>query len=144
MNESHFDHTNEVLGGLFKTCQHPAAFFQPTNQSFNDVTLAIRFAVELYGSGVTVFIVLARNHRLDAKINEVAVDPIGSVAFVASQLRWVDDGNVVLIDDVHSFKQRGQRLVVMRLTRRQMHMQRMPVTIAEQMDFRGKTATGSP
>jgi len=49
-----------------------------------------------------------------------------------------------LIDDVYFFQQRRQCFAFMRLAWRKVHMQWMPMTVTEQMDFRGKTATGSP
>src|SRR5207253_7315146 len=103
-----------------------------------------RVTIAFYRSGSSIFVVFARNHRLDAKLDEVVVNPVGSVTFVASEFRRIDDRNVILIDNVYLFEQRRQGLVVMRLTRRKVHMQWMSVTIAEQMDFRGKTATGTP
>ena len=143
MNEGHLDHAKVVLGSFLKTCEDATAFLQPTDQAFNNVTLAISFFVELYRTSITVFVVLAWYHRLDAKLQEIVINPVGPVAFVACKLGRVDDGHIVLIDDVYPFQQGRQGLVVMRLAGRQVHVQRMAMTVAEDVDFRGKTTTGA-
>lgn len=140
MDERHLYHADEVLRGLLESRQHASALLQPTDQPLDDVAIPICVAVEFDRRRCSVFVFLAGNHGLDAKLDEVAVNPVGSVTFVARQLCRIDDREVVLVDDVHVFEQRLQRLVVMRLARGDVHMQGMPVPIAEQMNFRGKTA----
>lgn len=83
MDESHFDHASEVFGGFFKPSEDTSAFFQPANQSFDDVPLAIYFLVEHDGSGIAVFIFLGGNHWRDFHFQQTIVDPIGSVRFVS-------------------------------------------------------------
>jgi len=65
VDESHLDHPEEVLGGLFKTGEYPPAFFEPTDQPLNDVAVAIGIAVELDGSSRAVFVFFTGYHRLD-------------------------------------------------------------------------------
>lgn len=41
MDESHFEHTGEVLGGFLEPREDASAFFQPADQPLNDVSLAV-------------------------------------------------------------------------------------------------------
>ena len=41
VDEGHFEHSGKILGGLFKPREDASAFFQPSDQSFNDIPLAV-------------------------------------------------------------------------------------------------------
>ena len=85
MDEGHFEHAGEVLGGLLESREDASAFFQPADQSLNDVSLAICVAVEHNRPGISVFVFLGGNHRLDFQLQQTLVNPIGSVPFVSGQ-----------------------------------------------------------
>jgi hypothetical protein len=53
--------------------------------------------VELHGTFVTVFIVLGRNDRLDAEVEQIPVDPIGAVPFVSAEFHWPRHGLAVAV-----------------------------------------------
>jgi len=65
VDEGHLDHAREILSGLFEPREDASAFFQPTDQSFDDVALAICAPIELHGTSTAVFVFLGRNHRDD-------------------------------------------------------------------------------
>ena len=85
MDESHFEHTGEILGGFLKSREDASAFFQPADQSLDDVSLAICFSIERNRTDISVVTFLAGNDRRDFQFQETSVDPIGSVRFIASQ-----------------------------------------------------------
>ena len=85
MNESDCEHSGEVLGGFLKSREDASAFFQPADQSFDDVSSAVFFPAEHDGPSVLVFVVLGGNHWGDFEFQQTIVYPIGSVRFVSSQ-----------------------------------------------------------
>ena len=42
MNKHHLDHSGEVFGGLFEWGENSSAFFEPSNEPFDDVAFEIR------------------------------------------------------------------------------------------------------
>lgn len=134
MNESHFDHPEIILRGFLKAGEYASAFLQPTDQPFDNVTFTIGFAIKFYCSVFSIFVVFRRDHRVNIKIHEVTIDPICPVALIACKLQREGNG-IVLINNIHCFEERRQGLIVMRLSRRQMHAQGMAMTIAENVDL---------
>ncbi len=145
LDERHFDHSTEILGGLFKARQDSTIFFQPTDQSFNDVSLAVFFLVELHGPGVTILVFLRRNDRPDAQIQKIFVDPIGTVSLVAAERNRPGNRFSVSIDElgIGSFQNGIEYGGFVRLARCEMEVQRMPDTVAEKMDFGRKPSAGA-
>ena len=141
MDESHFEHTGEVLGGFLKPREDASAFFQPADQSLNDVSLAICFTVEHDGAGVPIFVFFRGNHRRDFQFQQTIVDPISSVRFVSSQGNRPRNTLALAIENlsVRTVEQgnQGGRFVV--LARRQVEVKWMSLSVAQHMDFGGKT-----
>jgi hypothetical protein len=141
LNERHFNEAAEVQRGFLKPCKDASGFFQPPNETLDDVALPVCSAVEFHRTLVAVFIFLGRNHRLDAQSEQVLVNPIGTVSFVATKPHGPSHGLAVTVAQlgVRSFQQRIESRRVVRLPRGQMKMERMTVTIAKKVDFCGKT-----
>ena len=133
MDESHFEHTGEVLGGFLKSREDASAFFQPTDQSLDDVPLAICFPVEHDGPGIPVFIFFAGNHRRDFQFQQAVVDPIGSVRFVSRQGNRPRNRLPLAIENlgVRSVEQRNQSSRFMVLARCQVKVKWMTLSVTQ-------------
>ncbi len=91
MDEGHFKHSGEILGGLFKPREDASAFFQPSDQSFDDIPLAVQFSVKLNGTSISIFVGFGWDHRLNPDFQEAFINPVGSVSFVAGQSNGPSD-----------------------------------------------------
>ncbi len=140
MDEGHFDHSQEVGRAFLEPRENAAAFLEPADQAFDDVSLSILSAIEWHTASISVFIRFAGNHRADAALGEILVDPVSPISFVAGQGDWMQSGIRLLARDLAGLKQFGQAGGFMRLSRREMGMQRMPVRITQDVDFRAKPA----
>ena len=56
MNEGHLNHSGIVHGGLVEAGEDSAVLFQPANESFDDVSIAIGGRIKLLQSCVTIFV----------------------------------------------------------------------------------------
>ena len=141
MNESHFKHTGEVLGGFLEPREDASAFFQPADQSLDDVSLAIRFLVEHDRSGIPVFVFFGGNHGCDFQFQQTIVDPIGSVRFISRQGNRPGNRLTLTVENlsVRTIEQRNQGGRFMVLARRQVKVKWMSICVAQYMDFSGKT-----
>lgn len=97
MDESHFEHTGEILGGFLKSREDAPAFLEPADQSLDDVSLAIRLPIELNRSGIPILVFLGRNHRRDFQFQQAIVNPICSVCFVSGKSNGPGNGLAVAI-----------------------------------------------
>ncbi len=142
MDECHFQHGAEVFGGLLETREDAARFFEPADQAFNDAALPICFAIEGNESVLAVVAVFARYHRINSQFEEVFVNPVGPLTLVASQGDWPRVGFSGIINQfcISSHKQRIEHDRIMRLTRCQMKMKWITITVTQQVKFCGKTA----
>ena len=141
MDESHFEHTGEVLGGFLKSREDASAFFQPADQSLDDVPLAICFPVKHDRPGVPIFVFLGGNHWRDFQFQQTIVDPIGSVRFVSRQSNRPCDRLALAVENfgVRTVKQGNQGSRFMVLAWRQAKVKWMSLSVTQQMDFSGKT-----
>ena len=85
MDESYFEHAGEVLGGFLESREDASAFFQPADQSFDDVASSVFFPFEHDRPGVLVFVRLRGNHGRDSQFQQAIVDPICSIRLVSRQ-----------------------------------------------------------
>jgi hypothetical protein len=110
VDESYFEHTGEVLGGFFESRKDATAFFQPADQSFDDISSSVFLLAERNGPGVRIFVFLRRDHGDDFEFQQAIVYPIGSVRFVASQGYRPRHGLSLAIKnfDIRAFKQGNQ------------------------------------
>ena len=133
MDESHFEHTGEVLGGFLKSRENTSAFFQPADQSLNDVSLAVYFPIKYDGPGVSVFVFFGGNHRRDFQFQQAVVDPIGSVRFVSRQGNRPRNRLPLAIENlgVRSVEQRNQSSRFMVLARRQVKVKWMTLSVTQ-------------
>jgi hypothetical protein len=139
-DERHLNHPGIVFRGLLEARENAATFFQPTDEPFDDVTLAVGFSVPLDTANFAVFIALAGDHWLDASIQEVLVDPRGAITLVACQSQRSDDRLAVAAGEVDAFQERFQSGRFVGLSWRQMEVERVSVRVAEEVDFRRKAA----
>jgi hypothetical protein len=141
VDEGHFEHAGEVLGGFLKPREDASAFFQPADQSLNNVPLAICVAVERDRSGISVFVLLRGNHGLDFQFQQTLVDPVGSVPFVSGQSNRPGNRFAFAVENlgVRSVEQGNQRGRFMVLAGCQMKVKWMSLSVAQQVDFGGKT-----
>ncbi len=56
MDEREVEYATKVFGGLLKSRENATTFFEPSNQAFNDVPLAIGFTIELDRACVAIFV----------------------------------------------------------------------------------------
>ena len=141
MNKRHLDHAEEILGSLLKSREDAAALFEPSDQLFDDAALSVFLLVKGNRPRAAIFIRLGRNHRLNASFQQVAIDPVSAVRLVARQSDGPSNWFVVKIDHhlVGALQQRLERGGFMGLSGRQMRMQRMAATVAEQVNLGRKT-----
>lgn len=143
MDEGHLDHRGVVGGGFLEAGEDATRFFEPTDQSLDDVPLAVGVAVEFDQTRIAILVGLGGNDRFDAVFEQVLVDPVGTVAFVAGQLERPGDRLTALVDHFSLFQKRFQGLRLVTLTGGEMEAERMPGPVAEQMDFGRKPAAGA-
>jgi hypothetical protein len=98
VDESHFEHTGEILGGFLKSREDASAFLEPADQSLNDVALAIRLPIELNRSDIPILVFLGRNHWRDFQFQQAIVNPICSVCFVSGESNGPGNGLAVAIE----------------------------------------------
>ena len=142
LNERHADHAAEVLRGLFKSREDSAALFQPANQAFNNIAIAIRLLVKLDEPTIAILVALGRDHRLDIQLQQVFIDPIGAISLVARQRHRPSDRLADFIDQlfIGADHERIEYGRFVRLTGRQMKVKRMTMAIAQNVYFAGQTA----
>src|SRR5277367_4904412 len=99
MNESHFDHSGEVRGCFFKSSENPPTFFEPADQSLDDVSFAVFFSIAFNASRTWDFILFGGNYGDDSQVEETLVNPSSAIRFVARQGNWPGDPFVVSIKD---------------------------------------------
>ena len=145
MNERHPDHAREVFGGLLEPREDSSAFLEPANQTFDDMAIAIGFTIKLDATRSAVFVGFGRYHRLDAKCQQVGIDPIRAVSFVAGQRHRPSDRFTLTIHHVGigTGQQRIHHRRLVRLTGGQMKVEWMTPAVTENVDFAGYTATGA-
>src|SRR6185437_7913930 len=140
-DEGQGEHAAEVLCGLIEAREDAAAFLQPADQPFNDVAAAICLLVELNGPSRAIFVLLGWDHRLDSQVEQVCVDPVSSISFVAAQGERPSDSLSVFVEQ--TFIGRYEQLVdhgrFVRLASREVEVQGETISIAEDVDFCRKT-----
>jgi hypothetical protein len=142
MDERHFQEAAEVLGRFIEAGEDAARFFEPADEAFDDVAPLVRTAVELHRpSGASVGFP-GGDDRSDAQREQVFVDPLRAIPFVAAQLHGPSDLPTAAVaqDIVGSDEQRVERRGFVLLSGRQMEVQGMAGGVAEQMDFGRKSA----
>ena len=145
MDERELEHAAEVFGRFLESGEDAPALLQPTDEALDDVALAVCFSVEFHGPRVAAFVLLRWDHRIDAEVQEVLVNPVGAIPFVSTQRQRPSDALTVAVEQmaIRTVENLLQGSAFMGLARRQMKMQGMAGAIAEDMDFRGKTAAGA-
>ena len=88
LSERHFQHAAKVLDGAFKPGEHSPAFFEPTDETFNNVLSAVFFAVEFHRSSVAIFIFCRWNDQADAQFQKIFIDPVSTIYFVTTKYEW--------------------------------------------------------
>jgi hypothetical protein len=146
LNEGHLDHAAEILGRLLEPREHPAAFLQPADQALHDAPPAVRLPVELHRPGRAVLILLRRDHRRDADLQQGRVDPGRPVPFVAGHGQGPGHRLPVAVDDplIGPLQQRDEGGGLVRLPGGQVEMEGVAMTVAQEVDLRGEAAAGPP
>jgi len=141
VNESDFHEAAEVLGRFLKPCKDAAGFFEPPNETLHNVPPAVCAAVELHGALVSIFIFLGRNDRLDAQVEQIGVDPIGTISLVTTEFQRPSHGIAFPILElrVHAFQESIENGGVVNLAWGEVKVQRMSHAIAKNVDFCRKT-----
>ena len=93
MYEGHLDHAGIIQCCLFEPGEDPPAFFEPADQAFNDVAIAVGFRIKRALPGVAVFVRFRRNHRLNSHRLKHRVDPLRAIALVTGNFFWPCDGH---------------------------------------------------
>ena len=141
MDESDFEHSGEVLGGFLESREDATAFFQPADQSLDDVPSAVFLLVERDRSGIPVFVFFRGNHWGDFELHQAIVDPIGSVRFVSRQGHRPRNRLALAVENlgIRTVEQGNQGSRFMVLARCQVKVKWMSLSVTQQMDFGGKT-----
>jgi len=135
------DHAGEVFGGFFVACEDAARFFEPADQSLDNVAPPVESGVEAR-TPLAMLGATSRNDRLNVQVLQVRVDPVGAIRAVPSQRCRPSDWSTLavaqfLIDpDEHV----GEDRRFVDLSGREMKVERMPVPVAKQMDLRRESA----
>jgi hypothetical protein len=142
VDEGHFEHAGVILDGFLEPREDASTFFQPANQSLDDVSLAICVAIEVNRPGIPILVFLGGNNRRDLQLEQTLVDPVGTVSFVSRQGNWPCDRLSFVVEKfgVCALEQGNQAGGFMVLARRQMKVKWVSVSVTQQMDFGGKTA----
>src|SRR4051794_20273537 len=146
LNERHLDHAAEVLGRLVESREYPPAFLEPADQALHDASPPVRLAIELHRPGFAILVLLRRNYRSDAQLQQELVDPSGPIPLVAGHGDRPRHRFAVAVDHllVCPLQQGDQGRVFVCLPRRQMEVEGMAKTIPKQVDLRGKSPAGTP
>jgi len=86
--DRHFQHTAKVFGGVFEPGENSPDFFEPTNETFNNVSSAIFFAFEFHRSSVAIFIFCRWNDQADSQFQKIFIDPVSTIYFVTTKYEW--------------------------------------------------------
>ena len=142
MDKSHLDHAAEVLRRLLETREDAAGFLEPTDQTLDNVAPSVGVAVKLDEAGVAIFVLLGRNDRNDVQFDQVLVNPVSPVSLVTGQGHRPSDGLVVPVKQIgiRLFEQGREGCRLMRLSCREVKVQRMAFPVTQDMDFRRKTS----
>lgn len=137
MDEGHADNAAEVLGRLLKAREDAPVLLEPADQTFHDIAIAISLFVERHRPSVAVLVLFGRDHRLDVQFQQVLVDPVGAIAFVAGQRRRPGDRLAVgIVQLLVGVGQQGVECgAFVRLARRDVKVQRVALTITKNVDF---------
>jgi len=141
VDERELEHAEIVFGGLLKAREDATVFFEPAKQPLDDVAVAVRFAVEFHRPAVPILVGLRGNDGSDALTQQVFIDPVGAEAFVASQVDGAQRLAFLFAANDRSGEQRFQGLRLVRLPGGDVDVERMAVSVAEQMDFCRKPAS---
>jgi len=141
VNEGHFEHTAEVLGGFLETGEDTTALFEPADQPFDDVAFSILVPIELDSTRITVLVLLGRNHGADTQFHEVFINPIRTISFVASHRHGPSNADAITIENIRIriLQQPIEDRGFVGLASREMELKWIAVSVAKQMDFRRKT-----
>lgn len=85
-----------------------------------------------------MLIAFARDDRLDIQCQQILVDPVGTIGFVAGKLNGPCHGFAVVVGEafVRSFQERLEAGGFVILPGSQMKVQRMAVGVAQQVNLR--------
>lgn len=110
MYEGHFQESTEVLGGLLEPGEDATIFLEPANESLDDVAVAICLAIELDRACLSIFVFLGGNYWIDSEIQQVFINPVCTVSFVACHRHGPGDWLAIAIHEagVRAFQQRFQ------------------------------------
>jgi hypothetical protein len=97
LDECHFDEAAEVFRRFLKSREDASGFFEPSYQALDNVASAVCFPIEFDGSCIAVFILFGRNDRADVPLQQILIDPIGAVPFVATQRHRPSDRFAVTV-----------------------------------------------
>ena len=141
MDERHLDEATKVQCGLVEPRKDSSRLFQPADETLDDIPAPVRSPIKFHRTGSTVFVLLRRNHWLDAELQQVRINPVGAIPFVTAKLHRPSYrlAFAVLQLGIRSFQERVQCRGIMGLPGRQMKVQWMATTIAEQVNLGGKT-----
>lgn len=140
-DEGQSDHAAEVLGCLLESREDAAVFLKPADESLNDVATTVRLAVEVDQPRVTILVLFGGNHRCDAQIQQVLVDPIGPISLIAAQSEGPRDALAVVIEQllVGRYQEFVQDLRFVGLASSEPKGQWQAVAVAEDVDLRRKS-----
>lgn len=141
MDECDLEESTEIDRGLLVPRKDTTAFLEPADQSFDDVAVSVCLAVKLNETFLAILVFFCGNDWCDFQIQQVFVDPLCPVSFVASQRHWPGNGIAVFIEQalIGTPQEGFERCGFMRLTGCQLKVERIAVAITKEMDFCRKT-----
>jgi len=85
LDEGELEHAPEIFGCFLEASKDASRFLKPADQALDDAAPAISFAVERGQPVLAVVGVFAGNDWLNSQFEQIVVDPVGSISFVAGQ-----------------------------------------------------------
>jgi hypothetical protein len=131
VDEGQLDHAAEVDGRFLEPGDDASRFLQPSDEALDDATAAIRLLVERNRPLRASLVLLARDDRSDAEVEQVRIDPLRSVTFVAGKSDWPSLLPALLVEQslVGSDEQGVQHGRVVDLPGAEMEVKRMALSV---------------
>jgi hypothetical protein len=140
LDECPLDHAEEIAGALLESRENSAALFQPANETLDDIALPVLLTNEFRAPRGSVFVSFAGDHRADASIEQILIDPVSPLPLITSKCDRRDSDFRFLACDFASFEEFSEARGFVRFSGGDVGMQRIAARVAKNVDFGAKSA----
>lgn len=146
LDDRHIDDTSKVNSRLLVSREDTSAFLQPSDKPFDNVSLTVLFFIEVDQASTSIFVFFRGNDRDDSHFDQHLVDPPSAITFVTGDSDRPRNHLAIAASYLFicAVEKVNERTIFVALSRRYFKVKRESVSIAGEMDFRGKTAARSP